>query len=206
MKMWKYSLIILITLIVGFSCTKENPTIPIYSQKIEVNGDSIYTQISDFQFIDQDSQYITKETLNGKIYITDFFFTSCPTICPRMKSQMKRLYDKFYDNSNIIFISHSIDPNYDTVPVLKEFSDKLEIQSSKWHLVTGDRKEIYDIAKEYMVSAAEDPKAPGGFIHSGAFILMDKKGRIRGYYDGTDELKVNKLIEDIGILLLENEN
>ena len=122
-----------------------------------------------------------------------------------MKSQMKRLYDKFYDNPEILILSHTIDPQHDSVEVLKEFADKLEIKSDKWHMVTGDRSEIYNIAKHYMVSALEDPKAPGGFVHSGAFILMDKKGRIRGYYDGTEALKVNKLIEDIGVLLKEDE-
>jgi protein SCO1 len=170
----------------------------------KVGYDTIYHTIPDFAFVNQDGALVTNKTFHDKIYVADFFFTSCPTICPIMKTQMLRVYEKFKDNDDILLLSHSIDPVYDSVPVLKVFSDRLGVDSRKWHFVTGDKDEIYEIGeKSYMVTAQEDVDEPGGYLHSGAFILVDKDRRIRGFYDGTKELEVDRLIRDIPTLLKE---
>lgn len=162
--------------------------------------------ISEFEFINQTGNVITRDSLIGKICVADFFFTTCPTICPVMKSQMIRVYEKYKARSDFRIISHTIDPEHDNVEVLKAFSDKLEVDPRFWYFVTGNKDSIYTMAERYMVSASADPGAPGGFIHSGAFILLDKNGLVRGYYDGTKEQAVDSLIIDIGYLLNENSN
>lgn len=174
------------------------PTIVERSENGKTVYDTIPHTIADFQFVDQDSNIVTNETFKGQVYVADFFFTSCPTICPVMKQQMLRVYEAYEDNPEVAILSHTIDPEYDTVAVLKDFANKLGVSSDKWHFVTGDKEEIYNIGEtSYMVVANEDENAPGGFIHSGAFLLIDKKGRIRGVYDGTVPEQVDILINDI---------
>lgn len=168
----------------------------------EVNGetvtDTLYHTIAPFEFVDQDSAIITNATFNNQVYVADFFFTSCPTICPVMKQQMLRVYEAYKNDPEVAIISHTIDPTHDTVAVLKSFAEKLGVESSKWHFVTGDKDKIYDIGENsYMVVANEDENAPGGYIHSGAFLLVDQKGRIRQVYDGTVPEQVDVLINDI---------
>jgi protein SCO1/2 len=171
-----------------------------------VKNDTIYHTIADFTFIDQDSNTVTNDTFRDKIYVADFFFTTCPTICPIMKAQMLRVYEKFEDEDDLLLLSHTIDPDYDTVGVLKNFADRLGVSSEKWHFVTGEKEDIYEIGQtSYMVTAMEDQFEPGGYIHSGAFILVDKERRIRGLYDGTKEEEVNRLMNDIPRLLREYE-
>ncbi len=156
-----------------------------------------------YTFKDQQNRQIGQELFQGKIYVADFFFTSCPTICPIMKSQMLRVYEMFEDNDQVLLLSHSIDPEHDTVEVLNEYGARLGIEADGWHLVTGAKEEIYDTALRYGLAAMEDKNAPGGFIHSGSFTLVDRQGRIRGYYKGTEEEAVDRLIKDIGRLLDE---
>ncbi len=156
-----------------------------------------------YTFTDQQNRQIGQELFQGKIYVADFFFTSCPTICPIMKSQMLRIYEKFKDNDQFLLLSHSIDPEHDTVEVLNDFAARLAIEADSWHLVTGVKEEIYDTAFRYGLAAMEDKNAPGGFIHSGSFTLVDRQGKIRGYYKGTEEEAVDRLIKDIGRLIDE---
>jgi len=164
----------------------------------EIHTDTIPHRIDNFEFYNQDSMVVNNETLKGKIYIADFFFTTCPTICPVMKKQMLRVYHEFNDDDEIMILSHTIDPEHDTVAVLKDFAERLNVSSDKWHFVTGPKEKIYEIGqKSYMVTANEDNQAPGGFIHSGAFILVDKSQRIRGLYDGTVPEQVDQLMFDI---------
>ena len=177
----------------------------------EVNGevvkDTIYHTIRDFAFVDQDSSLVTNETFSDQIYVADFFFTSCPTICPLMKQQMLRVYEAYENESEVAILSHTIDPKHDTVAVLKDFAEKLGVKTEKWHFVTGNKDSIYDIGEtSYLVVANEDENAPGGYIHSGAFLLVDKQRRIRGVYDGTIPEQVDILINDIGRLIKKNEN
>ncbi|MCP2043971.1 SCO family protein [Pontibacter sp. HSC-36F09] len=171
----------------------------------EVNGqqvtDTVYHRIPDFAFINQDSQVVTSLTVQDKVYVTDFFFTTCPTICPKMKSQMLRIYEAFEDDPRVMLLSHTIDPKHDTVAVLRDYADRLQVNSDKWQFVTGEKDSIYSIALQYMVSAMEDEEEPGGFVHSGAFVLVDQNRHVRGIYDGTDPAQVDRLLRDIPTLL-----
>lgn len=207
----------IIPFIYFFSCGDiPRQTLPILGRKVVketiVDGqkviDSVYPTIQDFRFMDQDSNWITRELMEGKIYIADFFFTTCPTICPVMKRNMKKVHEKYKNDDEIWILSHTIDPKHDTIPVLKKYADAINVDAEHhWHFLTGNRDSIFDLAeRSYMVSAEEDPNAPGGAVHSGAFILIDKKGRIRGYYDGTDEQDVLRLIRDIKLLNPKRNN
>ncbi|MEM9337297.1 MAG: SCO family protein [Bacteroidota bacterium] len=197
---------ILILSVVFAACSggKKNTNLPIYGNTIYQDNDTIYHTVADFKLVDQDSSWVTNQTFEDQIYITDFFFTSCPTICPKMKQQMLRIYEKIENNDRVAILSHTIDPTHDTVSLLNDYAKRLGVKSSKWKFVTGDQDYIYDLGEEsYMVMADEDPAAPGGFIHSGAFLLVDKERRIRGVYDGTIEEQVDILMNDIDQLLNE---
>jgi len=176
-----------------------------YVEKI-VDGqtvtDTVDHTIPDYKLVNQDSNWITPETFEGKVYVADFFFTSCPTICPTMKKEMLRVYEAYKNNDEVSIISHTIDPEYDTVALLKDFAEKLDVKAPKWHFVTGEKEAIYELGqKGYMVTAMEDENEEGGYLHSGAFILVDKERKIRGVYDGTKSEEVDKLITDIELLL-----
>ena len=180
------------------SCRSDQKPLPILGYRNIVNDDTVYHSIAPFQFVDQDSALITKETVNGKVYVADFFFTSCRTICPIMKTQMLRVYEVTKNMNDVTIISHTIDPEFDTVALLRDFAVRLGVETSKWHFVTGQKDSIYKIAQtSYFATAMEDKTEPDGFIHSGAFLLIDRMGRIRGKYDGTKETDVNQLIADI---------
>lgn len=194
------------------ACDSQPQKLPILGNREAViktvNGkevtDTLYHQIPDFEFINQDSVKVTQKDFEDKIYIADFFFTTCPTICPKMKTQMLRIYEKYKDNPKVGILSHSIDPRHDTPAVLREFMNNLGIKSKMWQMVTGDKAKIYEIGqKSYMVSATDDPTQPGGVVHSGAFILVDKNRHIRGIYDGTEPTKVDRLMIDMEVLLNE---
>ncbi|RZW26605.1 MAG: SCO family protein [Desulfobulbaceae bacterium] len=157
-----------------------------------------------YTFTDQDNSPVDQEMFAEKIYVADFFFTSCPTICPIMKTQMLRVYEKYKDDQRVVLLSHTIDPEHDTVEVLSDYGTRLGIEADRWHLVTGNKGEIYNTARLYGLAAMEDKNAPGGFIHSGSFTLVDRQGRIRGYYRGTEEEAVDRLIDDIAWLLNED--
>jgi len=187
------------------SSSSQTSELPVLGTKKIVNGDTVFHQIPQFEFVNQDSQVVTEQDFKGKIYVTDFFFTSCPTICPKMKQQMLRLYEAFEDEPNLKLLSHSIDPTYDTPEILAKYADKLGVSSDKWDMVTGKTSEIYDMADQYLVSVVQDSTAPGGIIHGGHFILVDGERRIRGYYDGTRPEEVNRLMEDIRKLIPSND-
>ena len=158
---------------------------------------------SPYTFTNQKGESVSQATFAGKVYVADFFFTSCPTICPIMKTQMARIYKALKNEDRFLLLSHTIDPEHDTVEVLKDYSDRLNVSAERWHMVTGKKSEIYDNAMHYMLAAAEDEKAPGGFIHSGSFCLVDHQSRIRGFYRGTEKEAVDRLIKDIHRLLGE---
>ena len=176
-------------------------------EKRTVNGqveyDTTTAQIPPFQFVDQDGTVVDTNTVRGKIYVVDFFFTHCPSICPKMKAEMHKVYDRFKAHDDVLILSHSIDPVRDSVSVLKRYADKLEIEGKKWHFLTGNKDSIYGIADHYLEFAKEDKDAAGGFIHDGNFILVDRQRRIRGYYDGTTDDGTEKLMTDIENLLHE---
>jgi protein SCO1/2 len=186
-------------------CRPNEERLPIFGERTTTGGtDTVYHTIAPFQFVDQDSTTITNESFAGKIYVADFFFTTCRTICPIMKTQLVRVYEATRDMPDVLILSHTIDPEYDTVALLRDFARRLGVESRKWHFVTGRRDSIYKIAQtSYFATAMLDKTEPDGFIHSGAFLLIDKSRRIRGKYDGTKEEDVNRLIRDIGRLRKE---
>jgi len=197
-----------IVLSLFFAGCQEKKALPYLGPKatriVKGKVDTVYHQIPAFRFLNQDSLWVSEKDMSGKIYIADFFFTSCPTICPKMKTQLLRIYDRYATNDGVQILSHSIDPSFDTPSVLKKYAERLHVKAPKWNLLTGDKSEIYRIGeKSYMVTAQEDKNEAGGFVHSGAFILVDKNRHVRGIYDGTQEAEVNHLIEDIEILLKE---
>ena len=176
-------------------------------EKKTVNGQVAYDTVSAiipaFQFIDQNNHIVDTNTIKGKIYIVDFFFTHCPSICPKMKAEMHKVYEKYKAQSDILILSHSIDPARDSVALLKHYADKLNIDQSRWLFLTGNKDSIYAMADHYLAFALADKDAPGGFIHDGNFILIDRQRRVRGYYDGTTDDGTQKLIDDIETLLNE---
>lgn len=187
------------------------PRLQVLGEKIvkkqTVNGlveyDTFTAKIPAFRFTDQDSNTVDTSTVNDKIYVTDFFFTHCPSICPKMKAEMHKVYEKYKDRPDFQIISHSIDPERDSVAALKTYASKLNIDSRQWHFVTGSKDSIYALADHYLEFAKEDKEAAGGFVHDGNFILVDRHRRIRGYYDGTSDQSTDKLMNDIETLLHE---
>ena len=185
--------------------------------KLEIIGEADYS-IDDFSFINQDNDTITKDSLLGSIYVANFFFTSCPTICPTMTRNMSYLQDKLSVYPNIRFLSHTVDPDNDTPAKLSTYVNLMQqknisIDLSNWDFVTGDKDKLYESAANYFVNASVDSLAPGGFLHSEYFILIDKQGRVRsgidingnvvGAYDGTNEVQMKDLINDINVLMAE---
>lgn len=186
------------------SCSPaEDESLPILGQTEIVDGDTVYHEIPEFRFINQDSQWVTNETFSDVVYISDFFFTSCPSICPKVKKQMLRIYDKYDGDDRVKILSHSIDTRRDSVPRLKLYATNLGIETNRWHMVTGDKDQIFEIANDYFVSALEDSGAPGGYDHSGRVILVDQERHIRAFCDGTDEQQVTQFMLEIDKLLEE---
>ena len=211
-KRFSILIILLLPMITFIACTAENDVdqssgeLPILGfRDVAPNGDTIYHSIPDFSFIDQDSNIITNETFAGKAYISDFFFIHCPSICPKVKAQMLRIYEKFEDNDNLLLLSHSIDTRNDTVPALKAYANKLEIETDKWHLVTGDHDLIYEMADKYFVAALVNEDAPGGFDHSGRIILVDENRHVRAFAEGTDPEDVTRFMQDVENFLNEKK-
>jgi protein SCO1/2 len=161
-------------------------------------------RIADFKLINQLGDTITLKNLEGKIYVADFFFTTCPTICPKMSDQMYRVYQKYKDNPDVLILSHTVMPEVDSVPVLKAYAEKYGADANKWIFLTGPKEEIYQLArKSYFAVITEGDGGVSDFIHTENFILVDKQKRIRGFYDGTSKEDVDRLIKEISYLLKE---
>lgn len=151
-----------------------------------------------FSFLDQEGAEITESLVEGKIHVVDFFFTSCPDICPKMNQQMLRIYEEYEQDNEIVILSHTLDPKRDTVEALKAFSEGLGVSSSKWKMLSSpDHDYVFEVCKSYMIAAGPDESIMGGIFHSGKFVLLDQERRVRGFYEGTDEAEVDKLIKDI---------
>ncbi|MCB0397506.1 MAG: SCO family protein [Flavobacteriales bacterium] len=163
--------------------------------------------IKDFQLLNQEGRSISKKDLESKVYVADFFFTTCQGICLDMAVQMKRVYDAYEDDPRVMFISHSVMPQRDSVSVLAEYAGKQNASVEKWMFLTGEKTEIYDLArKSYFAVTTEGDGGEADFIHTENFILIDTKQRIRGYYDGTSPEDVDRLIQDISVLLKEGDS
>ena len=203
-------LFLLLPVVLAISCgapsekVSETAELPILGERyVDDNQDTVYHSIGDFAFVNQVGDTIRKEDLAGKIYVADFFFTSCPTICPVMKKEMLRVYEQFKGDPNFRILSHSIDPSHDTQAVLKDYAEKLGVpDAATWNFLTGDQEKIFEIGQtSYLTTTMADDMEPGGFLHSGAFLLVDQQGRIRGVYDGTKTDQVDRLLADIPKLL-----
>ncbi len=190
--------------------------LPIYGEKTPItrqeNGktinDTIFHEIPAWSLTNQDGKTVTDKDYRGKIYVADFFFTSCPSICPKMTRQMFRLQWKLKDKAfdDIKLVSHTVDPENDTPERLKRYGDKTEANYDKWTFLTGDKRAIYELGvMGYLVSTREDALAPGGFLHTEKFVLVDRKGHIRGYYDGTSSEEVDRLGDEIKLLLKQEK-
>ena len=170
---------------------------------LKVN-DTTYHFIPDFEFTNQFNEKVTQTTLKNKIYVTEYFFTTCQSICPVMNTNLERVYKEFKDKPEFMIVSHTVDPEMDTVPVLMEYAKKHGVVSEKWLFLTGEKPKLYDIARKgYLLNAEEGTGDEDDFIHTQNFALIDKEKHIRGFYDGTDSLEINRLIQDVKLLLKE---
>ncbi|MFM1875265.1 MAG: hypothetical protein RL266_1002 [Bacteroidota bacterium] len=179
----------------------------------DVNGETQKRKAPEFGFVNQDGDTVTNKDLEGKVYLVDFFFTACPSICPIMTANMMKVQERFAHFNEFHTVSFTVDPARDTPAVLKEYADQRLIRSDKWDFLTGEKDSIYAVAYDYLSSAMEDSLAVGGFLHTEYFILVDKEGNIRsrddehgnviGVYDGTSAQHIRDLIDDIKVLMAE---
>lgn len=184
------------------------PEIDEHGQVLMNGADTVFHKIPDFELLDQNGNKFSSQQTKGKIYVADFFFTRCGTICPKLSSAMLRVQDVFGDNPDVLMVSHSVDPNHDTPTVLKEYAKKYEAQDGKWFFLTGDKKAIYDLAiKGYKLPVADASEYDKNiknvdemFIHSEKLMLIDKEGYIRGIYDGTVNVDIERLQAEIKVL------
>jgi protein SCO1 len=181
---------------------------PVGLDTVEIKGNkvvqTIYYTIPDFSFTNQYGQTITAEDLKGKIFVADFFFTHCPTICPKMSASMKSLQDEFIRDDKFLLLSHTIDPRRDSVQRLKEYADSYGAVPGKWHFLTGDKDELYEQARAYLLAVSDESDGEDhDFTHTERFVLVDPELNIRGYYYGTDQKSINQLKGDIVLLLEE---
>ena len=201
------NLLIGILLLVFFACDNgasgKHDTLPILGHRDIVDGDTVYHTVPDFVFTNQYGETITPNTFSDKIYIIDYFFTHCPTICPKVKREQLRLYDKYKNHPKLSFLSVSIDTKYDTVEQLNKYAKSLNIEKGNWHMVTGSKDMIYDNAVGFFHTAMENEASPGGYDHDGKLVLIDKNKHIRGFCDGLIPKEVDNFVYDIENLLNE---
>ena len=216
-KKYKWFLIIVIslsTIILSlfYSALKPKKTLPIYNPSM-VNPELVdstvqyiskYHTISDFSFTNQNGKIITQKDYEGKIYVADFFFTTCGSICPKMTMNLAVIQKEIINNPKVMLLSHTVFPETDSVSVLKNYAVKNGVIDNKWNLVTGDKKQIYTMArKSYLAVKLGKPNELYDMVHTENFVLVDSKRRVRGFYDGTKEEDIQRLIDDINFLCSE---
>ncbi len=163
-----------------------------------------FHRIADFSLTNQNGKTVTQKDFKGKIYVADFFFTTCPNICIAMTDNLLKVQEKIKNNPNVVLLSHSVTPKIDSVPQLKKYAIEKGVIDKKWNLVTGDKKEIYELARKSYLAVKEDGDGgPFDMIHTENFILVDPDRRIRGFYDGTDLEEIQRLLEELEILIQE---
>ena len=172
----------------------------------ELTADTIYHTIPPFEFNSHDGSVVNNRTFAGSIYVADFFFTNCQGVCPKMTNNLTEVQRVFIDFHDVKILSHTVDPKRDSVEALSNYADQYSARPGKWYFVTGKKKELYQLARKgYFITASDGDGSDQDFVHSEKFVLVDKSGMIRGYYDGTDGEDVVELIEDIYMLILESE-
>jgi protein SCO1/2 len=189
-----------------YSALKPKKTLPIYNPA-DVNPELVdstvqyvekYHTIADFSFTNQNGKTVTQKDYEGKIYVADFFFTTCQSICPKMTANMVDVQKAILNNPKVMLLSHTVTPEIDSVSVLKKYAIEKGVIDSKWNLVTGDKKDIYFIArKSYLAVKTGKPEELYDMVHTENFVLVDRKRRVRGFYDGTNPDEIKKLIDDI---------
>jgi len=199
----------IVVLSLFYSALKPKKTLPIYNPA-DVNPELVdstvqykskYHTIADFSFTNQNGKTITQKDYEGKIYVADFFFTTCVTICPKMTTNLSEIQTAFANNPKVKLLSHTVFPETDSVPVLKAYAKKHNVDDSQWNLVTGEKKEIYAMArKSYLAVKMGKPEELYDMVHTENFVLVDAKKRVRGFYDGTSTEDIKRLIEDITFL------
>lgn len=207
-----FGALLIVIFIAIYKLTIPKKTLPIFSPR-DVNPELVDSTIQhlgynhiieDFAFTNQNGEIISQKDYEGKIYVADFFFTTCPTICPKMTDNMVWLQNEIKDNDKVKLLSFSVTPDIDSVPVLKKYAEEKGVIDSKWNLLTGDKKDIYYLArKSYLVVKTGKPEEMYDMVHTENFVLVDQKKRIRGFYDGTKLKEVQKLLEDINFLSQE---
>ena len=197
-----------------YTILKPTETLPIY-QPAEVNEKLVdtsiihiskYHKVSDFKLINQNGEEITQEFYKNKIYVADFFFTTCQDICPIMTKNMHLLQEELKEDNDILFLSHSVIPEVDTVQQLKKYAIENKVDDSKWNLVTGDKKQIYDLARKSYLAVEDAEYGEFDMIHTENFMLIDKEKQIRGFYDGTNDLEIERLLKEIEVLKQSYKN
>ncbi len=197
-----------------YTILKPTETLPIY-QPAEVNEKLVdtsiihvskYHKVSDFKLINQNGEEITQEFYKNKIYVADFFFTTCQDICPIMTKNMHLLQEELKEDNDILFLSHTVIPEVDTVQQLKKYAIENKVDDSKWNLVTGDKKQIYDLARKSYLAVEDAEYGEFDMIHTENFMLIDKEKQIRGFYDGTNDLEIERLLKEIEILKQSYKN
>jgi len=203
-----FAIFSIIAISIFYFILKPKDTLPIY-QPAQVNAKLVdtsvahrikYHTISDFNLINQNGDTITQAFYDDKIYVADFFFTTCQSICPIMTKNMKKVQDKLINDKEILLLSHSVTPEIDSIEQLKRYAIANQINDDKWNLVTGDRKQIYNLARKSYLAVEDNPLREYDMIHTENFMLIDKKNQIRGFYDGTLESEISRLLDDIEIL------
>ncbi len=203
--------LILIPVLVFFALvnfSKPHYYVPVYYGTYDESlGDTVYHTIPDFEFMSQTGEPVTNKDFEGKLYVADYFFTTCLGPCPRMSEQMSLLQKQLKDEDRVMLLSHTVDPGYDNVEVLKAYGEIYDTNPDKWKLVTGSKEDLYRIAREegYKLAVGTGGGGDGDFIHSQKFVLVDRQRRIRGYYDGTDIKEIERLLNEIGIILREDK-
>ena len=201
-------LVIILSISYFFRNSSKKPTfiLPIYGP--ETNGKKVVKsghRIPSFSFIDQDGEVVSEKDIENKIAVIDYFFTTCQSICPIMSTQMERIANEFSNDPQLIILSHTVDPETDTVEVLRKYASLHAANSKQWKFLTGKKEDLYSLARKgYLLDAQEGNGGEEDFIHTQNFALIDTKRRIRGFYDGTDSVEVSKLIRDIKILKQES--
>lgn len=196
----KYLIFVVIFSLNFLGCKQNHGELPYLGETITENGKEVHHKVGNFSHFNQDSVLMTNTDFENHIYVADFFFTSCPSICPKVAKQMLRIYEAVKDDPTVKLVSFTIDPVRDTPAKLKLYADNLGIDHHKWYFLTGDKDSTFELANTFFVAALEDPEAPGGFDHSGKIILVDKNGHVRSFSEGTDAETTPKLIEDIKTL------
>lgn len=175
-------------------------------KRLPVRGEGDH-RVRSFAFVNQDGKTVTNKDVEGKVYVVEYFFTTCKGICPKMNENMAEVYQAFRGNDDVMILSHTVDPKKDTVEAMKAYSLQFEADPKQWLFLTGDKKELYDMARySYLVTAVDDTAQvdiQSDFIHTDRFVLVDRTGRIRGQYEGTNKASVQQLIGDIKELLRE---